>query len=92
MANGTEEMIQNIFVIIERMFDCVINPLRFEPIGKSKFWFEISPLDGDTLYFISLEAHPLEDVRKVQWCTIEMQRLPDKYYPNGVALSQDFIS
>jgi len=32
MANGTEEMIQNIFVIIERMFDCVINPLRFEPI------------------------------------------------------------
>ena len=37
LANGTEEMIQNIFVIIERIFDCVINPLRFEPIGKSKF-------------------------------------------------------
>merc|ERR1719228_1691518 len=32
LANGTEEMIQSIFSKIERMFDCVIHPLRLEPI------------------------------------------------------------
>jgi len=32
LANGTEEMIQSIFFKIERMFDCVIHPLRLEPI------------------------------------------------------------
>ena len=63
-------------------------------LEKIKEYLETSHLtlfykEGDHL--TPLDSLTLEGTVFVQWCAIEIQRLLNKHYINGVALSQDDI-